>query len=302
MSEFSTLYDRLNLVLKAGEQGIPCTFVRLFRQGEKLPPGLERFAPKRETVMSCQAVRHAYGGEPILLTSQNIGCVAAAISLGLVDANQEEPLPGRRTYTCIMRDQSGHADDFVPPSPAQFTRGEVYACKAADKPEFALFGTEDSGRFKDLETARRAIENMIAIQPPVMRAVFFYSAADAAIDVRPDVVVMSVRPVELCRMIQGFAYETGQGFNAVINPLRSVNSDLIARPYLSGHGNVSSFCLGSRLMAGYEADRMGLGLPLEQFATMVRGLEASRTGYPYENYPGALAGPRSSTPGAVIKT
>ena len=41
--------------------------------------------------------------------------------------------------------------------------------------------------------------------------------------------------------------------------VRAVNSDLIARPYLTGEINVSPYCLGSRLVAGFEANYMGPG-------------------------------------------
>ena len=96
----------------------------------------------------------------MLLTKRNIGCVAAAISLGLVDQNQKTPINESTVYTDIMKSQAGKDGGFMPPSPGDFTSGEVYACAAAGKPDFALFGAQDSGRFKDVATAASAVEEI----------------------------------------------------------------------------------------------------------------------------------------------
>ncbi|HMQ54303.1 MAG TPA: DUF169 domain-containing protein, partial [Anaerolineae bacterium] len=103
-----------------------------------------------------------------------------------------------------------------------------------------------------------------------------------------DVVVCSVRPVELTRLIQAYQYLTGQRVNASIGALRVVNSDLIVRPYLTQAINVSTYCLGARLIAHYEADRLGIGMPFHIFEMMAHGMEASQTGYPFQLYPGAV--------------
>ena len=185
-------------------------------------------------------------------------------------------------------DPAGNGDGFVPPSPQDFTSGAVYACAAAGKPDFALFGTEDSGRFKDVATAATAIKEMIAIQPATTQGLFLYSPDFDATDVVPDVIVLSVRPIELTRIIQGYWFLTGQRINASMGGLRMVNSDLLARPYLTGEINTSPYCLGARLIAQYGPDRMGVGMPWNKFQTVVEGMEASRTGYPFAAYPGAV--------------
>lgn len=69
--------------------------------------------------------------------------------------------------------------------------------------------------------------------------------------------------------------------------LRVVNSDLIVRPFLTGEINVSTYCLGARLIAQFEADRMGIGMPYKDFLTIAQGMKDSRTGFPFHLYPGA---------------
>ena len=101
---------------------------------------------------------------------------------------------------------------------------------------------------------------------------------------------LDVRPVEATRLLQGYQFLTGRSVNAHMNPLRALDADLIARPFLTGTLNLSTYCLGARLLGRFGADRLGLGMPLAIFATLVEGLEASATGYPFERYPGAFPG------------
>ncbi|MHC4077142.1 MAG: DUF169 domain-containing protein, partial [Planctomycetota bacterium] len=232
------LYDRYIQAHKVAGLEIPITAVKFYKQGDKVPDAVRDFAVDGITVTSCQATKQASLGDPILLTRDNIGCVAAAISLGLVDENQETPIQESLVYTDIMRQQSGQGDDFHPPSPKDFTEGTVYACTEAGRPEFALFGDQDTGRFKDVATSKAAVAEMVAIQPATTQGVFLYSPTFTDADITPDVVVLSVRPVELSRIIQGYWFLTGKRLEASMGGLRMVNSDLIARPYLTNEINI----------------------------------------------------------------
>ncbi|MFH1982665.1 MAG: DUF169 domain-containing protein [Pseudomonadota bacterium] len=281
------LYRRLQTAFDAPLGDIPATVVTFFKKDTPPPRGLLQFTPDSETVMCCQAVRHAAGGEPVLLTSETIGCIAAGISLGLLDQDDPRPAAPPRHYTEMMRRQAAHPD-FTPPSPRQFTDGQVYACHQAGRPEFGLFGPGDSGRFATPAVARKAIAGMAAIQPAVMAAVLFTPVGFTAVPLAPDVVVLAVRPVVLSRILQGYQYLTGKSVHAVMHPVRAVDSDLIARPYLTGDINVSPYCLGARLVARYGGDLMGIGIPFAVFSQIVDGMEQSRSGYPFSRYPGAL--------------
>jgi len=287
-ASFEDLARRLNAALDVPGISIPAVGVALVPHGQAPPPAAADHGTPGETVTCCQAVRHAAAGWPVWLTRENIGCVAAAVSLGLVDQWSGVPLEAPRAYTDIMRRQSGRPADFQPPSPRDFTLGRVYACAAAGRPEFGLFGPGDSGRFHDLATARRAVAQMPAIQPAAMQGVYLFPPGASAPE--PDVVLLDVRPVEATRLLQGYQFLTGRSVNAHLNPLRALDADLIARPYLTGTLNLSTYCLGARLLGRFGADRLGLGMPLAVFATLVEGLEASATGYPFERYPGAFAG------------
>jgi len=264
---------------------IPMTAVKFYKKEDEIPEPVKENQPTI-SLTSCQAAKQASLGDAALLTTDNIGCVAAAITFGLVDKDQTEPLGDSRVYTDIMRDQSGLGDDFKPPSPKDFTEGNVYACKDSGNMDFALFGKEDVGRFKDVETAKKAMKDMMAIQPPTTKGVFLYSRDFDDIDIIPDVIVLSVTSAELTRIIQAYQFNTGERVTASMGGLRVVNSDLIVRPYLTGKINVAPYCLGARLIAEFEADKMGIGMPFSIFEELVKGMEDSKTGFPFQLYPG----------------
>ncbi len=285
MTRMKQLYSNMIDAMGVKNLEIPLTAVKFFKKGDEIPEPIKINQPA-VSLTSCQATKQASLGDAALLTYDNIGCVAAAITFGLVDQHQTEPLGESRVYTDIMRDQSGLGNDFKPPSPQDFTSGAVYACKAADRMDFALFGKDDVGRFKDEETAKKAISDMVAIQPPTMQGVFFYSIEFDDLDLVPDVVVLNVRSAELTRLIQAYQYNTGKRVTASMGGLRVVNSDLIVRPYLTQEINIAPYCLGARLIAEFEADRLGMGMPFHLFVETVQGLEDSKTGFPFHLYPG----------------
>jgi uncharacterized protein (DUF169 family) len=289
MTQVGDLYERMIDALGVEDLSVPTACVKFYKQGEEIPAGVLEYEPSGLTLTSCQSTRQAGFGDSVLLTPKSIGCVAAAITFGLVEKNQDKPMGDSLVYTDIMKEQAGDKEHFTPPTPKDFTEGTVYACTAAGRPEFALFGAEDTGRYDSPETARRAMDDMIAIQPATTQAVFLYALDFDDENIEPDVVVLSVRPVELTRIIQAYQFHSGNRVNASMGGLRVVNSDLIVRPYLTQEMNVSTYCLGARLIGGFEADRMGIGMPYEMFKDVVQGMEDSKGGFPFPLYPGAAA-------------
>lgn len=289
MTQIKGLYDRMIGALGVEGLSVPTACVKFYKQGDEIPAGVRDYEPQGLTLTSCQSTRQAGFGDSVLLTPKSIGCVAAAITFGLVDKNQDRPMGESLVYTDIMKAQADDKEHFAPPTPKDFTDGTVYACIAAGRADFALFGSGDTGRYDSPATAQRAMSDMIAIQPATTQAVFLFALDYNDEDVEPDVVVLSVRPVELTRIIQAYQFHTGKRVNASMGGLRVVNSDLIVRPYLTQEMNVSTFCLGARLIAEFEADRMGVGMPFSIFKDIVQGMEDSIGGFPFPLYPGAAS-------------
>ncbi len=278
---------RLVEAMGDGNLDLSVAGVKLFGEGEFFPRQALDHLPTGVTLTCCQAARQAFLGDAVLLTAENIGCVAAAVCLGLVDKDRDIPLRGPRVYTELMRDQSESEREFKPPTPKDFTDGTVYACRSAGRPEFCLFGKEDSGRFKDVDTARYALSEMMAIQPALTRGVLFFSPDFDDMEIIPDIVILSVLPLQLTKIVQARAYGTGQRVTASMGPLRAVCSDMIVRPHLTGEINVSAYCLGSRIIAQFEGNHLGVGMPFSIFESVAEGMEASKNGYPFHLYPGA---------------
>jgi uncharacterized protein (DUF169 family) len=287
MTQVKEIHDRMIDALGVDDLTVPTACVKFYKHDEEIPTGVLSYEPSGLTLTSCQSMKQASFGDSVLLTKKSIGCVAAAITFGLVDNKQDRPMGESLVYTDIMKAQADDKEKFVPPTPKDFTEGTVYACTAAGRPEFALFGADDTGRYDSTETARRAVDDMIAIQPPTTQAVFLYSLEFDDANIEPDVVTMSVRPVELTRIIQAYQFHSGKRVNASMGGLRVVNSDLIVRPYLTQEMNVSTFCLGARLIAEFEADKMGIGMPFWMWKDVVKGMEDSKGGFPFSLYPGA---------------
>ena len=287
MGNFDELMQRLVKAMEAPDLKVPACGVKLFTKDETVPDEVIKNQPDNITITSCHAIRAAMLDDAAYLSKSSIGCIAAAISLGLVDKKQSDPMEGNRAYTEIMRKSSGKGKKFAPPAPLDFTNGTVYACKDSGRLEFGLFGKGDSGRYKKKHIAAEAISTMPALQPPTMQGIFYFSPDFDDLEIVPDVVILSLRPVELCRVVQGYQFLTGKRVRTDIGGLRAGCSDLIVRPYLANEINFSPYCLGARLIAKFEGDRMGIGMPFYLFETMVQGVEESKTGFPFNKYPGA---------------
>ncbi|MEA1965694.1 MAG: DUF169 domain-containing protein [Euryarchaeota archaeon] len=248
--------------------------VKLILKGREIPEGTKT-PEEYQGVPWCEAVRiAAMDGEVVVINKENVGCPASAIALGLVDQDQEEPLSGTRKYTDMMETTA---------SPADFTNGLVYGCKASDNMQFALFGEGDTGRYETLGAALNAVSGMTSIQPDIMDAAVAYPAGK--LDIAPDVVILGLLPKQALRAIQGHNFLTGNRFLMSTIGIRAVCADLTALPYLEQSLNGSLFCLGARAVGGWEGDLLGLGMPLSVFEQMVTGMERSAGGFPYNAYP-----------------
>ena len=256
------------------EQSVQPVGVKLVLKGQAVPEGTKSPA-EYQGVPWCEAVRlAAMDGEVVVLNRENVGCPAAAIALGLVDERESESLGGTRKYTDMMETAA---------SPADFTDGLVYACKASGNMQFALFGEDDTGRYETHGAALNAVSGMVSIQPEIMDAAVAYPAGKLGIV--PDLVILGLLPKQVLLAIQGYNFLTGNRFRMDTIGIRGVCADLTAQPYLEQRLNGSFFCLGARAVGGWGGNMMGLGMPFSVFQTMVAGMEKSAGGFPYNAYP-----------------
>ena len=278
--DFKEVSKRFVAVFGEREPLIRPVGVKLIPKGRgrevEVPKGT-RSIEEYQGVPWCEAVRiAATKGEVVVITKENVGCPAAAIALGLVDQYQKEPLGGKRKYTDLMAE---------PAAPADFTNGLVYACKDSGNMQFALFGNDDTGRYETLGAALKAVSGMKAIQPAIMDAAVAYQAENLDLDLKPDVVILALKPKQALLAIQGYNFLSGNRFEMSTLGIRGVCADLTAQPFIEQKLNGSLFCLGARALGGWEGNLLGLGMPYSIFQQMVSGMERSATGFPYKAYP-----------------
>jgi uncharacterized protein (DUF169 family) len=247
--------------------------VKFVRKGEAPPP---QAAPPDRAYTWCNAVRQASLGQVPLVTRDTIGCVMSGVALGLLDENDPEPLPGWRQYSQNMQRS---------PAPRDYRDGQVLACTAAGRPDFALYGQDDPGRFASVEAARRAFREMTKIQPACMDAVVPFPPKDELADLIPDVVILALTPRETVRTLQALTFATGERLRSYTLGVAGFCVDLTAYPYVTGLPNASFLCVGARVIARWEGRLNGLGMPWLTFVSIAESMEVSRVGYPFARYP-----------------
>lgn len=125
------------------------------------------------------------------------------------------------------------------------------------------------GLYRDAEVSRTVRKELVYLTDPC------YGVVLAPIEKMkdfPDVVILVVNPYNSMRLIQGYAYTYGmpKSINMIGN--QAVCLECTARPIGVKDMNVSMLCIGTRHRAGWKDDEMAIGVPGEQFASVVNGL------------------------------
>jgi len=96
----------------------------------------------------------------------------------------------------------------------------------------------------------------------------------------PDIVVVVSSSYNAMRILQGHAYFNGYTSNLRTVGLQAVCQDLTTYPYNTKDINISLLCPGTRLVANWQADEMGVGIPFEKWYEVVEGVK--ETTNPFE--------------------
>lgn len=96
----------------------------------------------------------------------------------------------------------------------------------------------------------------------------------------PDVVIVVGGSFPIMRIIQANAYKHGYTDNLKTVGLQAVCHDLTTYPYESGDINISFLSPGTRLVADWKYNEMGVGIPFDKFEDIVEGLQ--KTTNPFE--------------------
>jgi uncharacterized protein (DUF169 family) len=125
------------------------------------------------------------------------------------------------------------------------------------------------GLYQDLVTSKNVQKNMTVCRH---RAFAVMIMPLEEFDEEPDVVLIVTRPYNAMRIIQGYTHAYGYhtGFKVAGN--QALCSECTAYPFESNNINVSLLCSGTRHMAGWGDDEVGIGLPFNKFMPVVDGI------------------------------
>ena len=96
----------------------------------------------------------------------------------------------------------------------------------------------------------------------------------------PDVVVVVSEPYNIMRIVQGHGYFNGYTDNLKTVGLQAVCHDLTTYPYNTKDINITFLCPGTRLVADWQANEIGIGIPFEKWNEIVEGVK--ETTNPFE--------------------
>lgn len=96
----------------------------------------------------------------------------------------------------------------------------------------------------------------------------------------PDVVIIIARSYHMMRIIQGYSYHNGYTPNLQTVGLQAVCHDLTTYPYNKKDINITFLCPGTRLVADWQADEIGIGMAFEKWGGTIDGVV--NTANPFE--------------------
>ena len=96
----------------------------------------------------------------------------------------------------------------------------------------------------------------------------------------PDVIIVVSKAYNIMRMLQGHAYFNGYTNNLRTVGLQAVCQDLTTYTYNTQDINISLLCPGTRLVADWQVDEIGIGIPLVKWNEIVEGVK--ETANPFE--------------------
>lgn len=161
-----------------------------------------------------------------------------------------------------------------------------HACSGGASALGFLTPTEDTlsgerrqkiGCYGSIEASKKVTEEMIYCQrKPYGIGLMPLAEYDDA----PDVVLMVVSSYNAMRIIQGYSYHHGfcEGLKTV--GLQAVCHDCTSFPFETGHMNMTLFCSGTRMIAHWGRDEIGIGIPWKYWEDIVDGVE--KTINPFE--------------------
>lgn len=130
-------------------------------------------------------------------------------------------------------------------------------------------GRFSKGMYKDVETSKSINDSMIFMKERPAGIVVM-PLENYSID--PDVVIVVGPSYNVMRMLQGYGYINGYTNNLRTIGLQAVCQDLTTYTYNTQDINISLLCPGTRLVADWQIDEIGIGIPFAKWKEVVEGV------------------------------
>jgi uncharacterized protein (DUF169 family) len=150
--------------------------------------------------------------------------------------------------------------------------GSAWALGLAEPTKEVLSGQRrlNYGTYKDMGICRKISKNMIYCQHDT------YGLAVMPLEEfkeDPDIVIMVTNPFNGMRIAQGYAYNHGHVDNIKFSGMQAICQECTSLPYEESRINFSMLCSGTRMLANWQEDELGVGMPYRIFLDVIEGLK-----------------------------
>lgn len=125
------------------------------------------------------------------------------------------------------------------------------------------------GMYRDMGTAKKVVNNTTCVK---QKCYGIEVMPVEQFEQEPHVVIIASNAYNMMRLIQGYTYMFGTYKNYKIIGNQALCSECTAYPFESNDINLSTMCAGTRYMAGWDKDELGLGMPFHLFPQVIEGL------------------------------
>lgn len=127
------------------------------------------------------------------------------------------------------------------------------------------------GIYKDLGVSRSIAKDMVYSEHKIygveVAPLFDFEKYD------PDVVIIITNPYNSMRISQGYAYDNGHIKNIQIGGMQGVCQECTTYPFENNQVNLSMLCSGTRCVAQWQKDELGIGIPFNKLSLIINGLK-----------------------------
>ncbi len=181
-----------------------------------------------------------------------------------------KPLRAKMPYCCMVKiamsgyGRKANIDTFACLSAARVL-GLIEANENYTSGQFY----RNLGMYQDLVTAKKVCKNTTHCQHKAYGAMV---KPVEEFNESPDIVIIVTNAYNVMRILQGYTYKFGTYKNFKIIGNQALCSECTAYPFESNNINISALCAGTRFMAGWDKDELGIGMPFNIFTEVVDGV------------------------------